>query len=246
MTDKDPWKDLGRYTDARIVLGRAGGSLTTSELLRFRRDHALARDAVLADLNLFDLENKLGDLGLAILKLKTRAETREEYIRRPDLGRVLQEESTEDLKKYSGSYDLGVVLADGLSAIAIERNAPGFLKSFLPETSEMKIAPVCIVRHGRVALSDEIGELLGCRMIIMLIGERPGLSSPDSMGIYMTYNPLKGNTDEMRNCISNIRTGGLPVEFASEKLIYLINESFRKKLSGVNLKDNFGQNPGLT
>jgi ethanolamine ammonia-lyase small subunit len=237
---QDPWRDLQSFTDARIAIGRSGGSLLTKELLRFRMDHALAKDAVWSELNEFDLINGLSFTGLPIIKLSSMAANRERFVQRPDLGRELSEQSKNELiNRNNGSVDLCIIIADGLSALAIERNAVPFLKVFLAKVSKYQMGPICIVRQGRVALGDEIGERLGAKLTVMLIGERPGLSSPDSLGIYMTYDPKKGNTDERRNCLSNIRREGLDYELAASKLAYLIDEAMVKKISGVELKDNF-------
>lgn len=243
--EDDPWTHLRSFTDARIALGRSGSSIPTREWLRFRRDHALARDAVWADLNVFDLENHLETLHLKHLKLGSRAESRAVYIQRPDLGRQLNEFSVNQLLKVPKvSYDLSITITEGLSALAIQEHAIPLLQAFLPLVTQYTLAPVCVVRQGRVAISDEVGELLNAQLSIILIGERPGLSSPDSMGIYLTYAPRSGNTDEKRNCISNIRREGLSYGFAAQKLAFLANEALTRKISGVGLKDTF--EPKLT
>ncbi|WP_057937220.1 ethanolamine ammonia-lyase subunit EutC [Algoriphagus resistens] len=236
----NPWKRLKDFTDARIALGRTGGSLKTQELLQFRKDHALAKDAVWASLDTSSLEAEIQNLKLPSIILTSQAESRESYIKRPDLGRKLSKESIVAIKNSTTeATDISFILADGLSAHAISTHAIQFLQEFLIRIKGHSLAPISIVKQGRVAISDEIGELFSSKISIILIGERPGLSSPYSMGIYLTYNPKAGNTDEKRNCISNIRTGGLPYVYAAEKLAFLCAEALRLKLSGVHLKDTF-------
>lgn len=233
------WEKLRDFTDARVALGRTGGSLKTTELLSFRKDHALAKDAVWTELDTEFLLNELAQLKLDTLVLTSGAKDRETYIKRPDLGRKLSKAFSESLKELSQSKEISIILADGLSANAISLHAIPFLKEFLPLIQGHSLAPISLVKQGRVAISDEIGELFSSKLSIILIGERPGLSSPYSMGIYLTYNPKAGNTDEKRNCISNIRAGGLPYAYAAEKLAFLTSEALRLKLSGVHLKDTF-------
>lgn len=240
MSDESAWEKLKSYTDARIALGRSGGSLPTSELLKFRKDHALAKDAVWTELDVKLLEREIEGLQLSTVKLSSQATDRLAYIKRPDLGRKLDQPSIDKIASFPKTeHDISIILADGLSAQAISLHAIPFLKEFLPTISAYSLAPICLVNQGRVAISDEIGELFSSKISIILIGERPGLSSPYSMGIYLTYNPKAGNTDEKRNCISNIRTGGLPYAYAAGKLAFLTSEAIRLKLSGVNLKDTF-------
>ncbi len=236
----DPWTSLRKYTKARIALGRAGIALTTAELLRFRMDHARARDAVLQDMDPVAVRTSLEKYHMPIVELTTQAQDRNEYIHRPDLGRRLSPESVTLLTKYRGEYDIALVIADGLSGKAIETNLVPFLDVLLPHLGDAHytLSPFCIVRQGRVAVSDEIGGILKAKLSVIMIGERPGLSSPDSMGIYITYGPEPGLTDERRNCISNIRPDGLAYSTAALKLGYFIRESVRLKLSGVKLKDD--------
>ena len=236
---KDFWEKLKEYTAARIALGRTGSSVPTDYLLQFQLAHAKARDAVYAKLTTELLQEELQKLSQQSIVVHSKALDRTTYLKRPDLGRQLNEESAEKLKALpSSAYDICFVLADGLSAFAVEQNALPLLKAVLPKLSAYSIAPICIALQSRVALGDEIAYLLNSRMVIILIGERPGLSAADSMGIYLTYQPKPGTTDERRNCISNIRLGGLHPTFAAEKALYLINESFRLKLSGVALKED--------
>jgi len=236
---KDFWGKLKEYTAARIALGRTGSSVPTDYLLQFQLAHARARDAVYAELNTELLQEELQNFSKHVLLVHSKAADRTTYLKRPDLGRQLSEESVDLLKaQLSSAYDICFVLADGLSAYAVEQNSIPLLKAILPKLNGYRIAPICIAQQSRVALGDEIAHLLYSRMIVVLIGERPGLSSADSMGIYLTYNPSPGITDEKRNCISNIRTGGLHPSFAADKLFYLINEAFRLRLSGVALKED--------
>jgi ethanolamine ammonia-lyase small subunit len=241
MSDaSNSWEKLKDFTDARIALGRTGGSLKTQELLAFRKDHALAKDAVWTPLDFTLLENELENMNLDHLRLNSEASDRETYIRRPDLGRKLSQESIATIKNSNPTpADISILIADGLSANAISTHAIFFLEEFLPLVDRFSLAPICLINQGRVAISDQIGELFSSKISIILIGERPGLSSPYSMGIYLTYNPKAGNTDEKRNCISNIRVGGLPYAYAAGKLAFLTSEALRLKLSGVDLKDTF-------
>ncbi|MEM7107943.1 MAG: ethanolamine ammonia-lyase subunit EutC [Bacteroidota bacterium] len=240
------WDRLKSFTAARVALGRVGGSLTTRQLLQFRKDHALARDAVWADLNVEKMSDALKTLAVNVISVSSQATDRQTYIKRPDLGRKLGHSSAQELNSIQGDFELSISIADGLSALAVERHSVPFLASFLPLITSFKLSPITLIRQGRVAISDQIGERFGSILSIILIGERPGLSSPDSMGVYMTYGPSTGNTDEKRNCISNIRKEGLSYEFAAQKLAFLISESLRRKLSGVDLKDTFDLNSKLS
>ena len=239
----DPWIDLRRFTTARIALGRAGGSVPTQELLAFQMHHARAVDAVYTE---FDRESLAGELaaeGIDSILLETRVETRPEYLKRPDYGRCLSGASRDRLERLAASGERKeVVLAvvDGLSATAVHRNALavvlGLRKRLLD--SGHSVAPVPLVRYGRVALQDEIGSILKVDLVVSLIGERPGLGSPDSLGAYLVYQPRLGNTDANRNCVSNIRPEGLPWDAAIETLHWLITESLRRRISGIELKDD--------
>lgn len=236
---EDPWTLLRRYTDARIALGRAGSSLPTSAVLDFNLAHARARDAVLSELDTAAMARALGAFGLGLARATSRCRDKGEYLQRPDLGRRLSDSSRRELEALAPAQgcDLSIVVADGLSSAAIERQVLPLLSAFLPLASDLGIAPLCLATYGRVALSDEIGSILGARAVVVLIGERPGLSSPDSLGAYLTYAPSVGTTDERRNCISNIRPAGLSFERAASKLDYLLRESLCRRLSGVELKD---------
>jgi ethanolamine ammonia-lyase small subunit len=245
----NPWQGLRQYTPARIALGRAGISLPTRPQLEFQCAHARARDAVHLPLDQAALEGELALKGHEVVALHSAAADRQVYLQRPDLGRRLDDASRrrlEDRRRAEEArdggrraYDAAFVIADGLSALAIHRNAVPFLDAMMAELKgkAWRLAPIVLVEQGRVAIGDEIGELLGARMVAVLIGERPGLSAPDSLGIYFTYAPRPGLTDANRNCISNVREGGLSFEVASHKLHYLMSEARRRKLSGVMLKD---------
>jgi len=238
----DPLSSLKEFTPARIAIGRVGNSIPLAESLQFKLAHAHARDAVYSTLDAEALTTRLKTFGLPILHLHSNAMTRQKYLKRPDLGRQLSEESKVELNDHSGDHDIAIVLADGLSATAINEHAAGLLALLLPmlTASKLKIAPLCLVEQGRVAIGDGIAHALKARFSLILIGERPGLSSADSMGAYLTYGPMPGLTDESRNCISNIRPQGLKNKPAAHKIHYLILEAFKRKLSGVNLKDNAG------
>lgn len=248
LTPADPWRGLGRFTSARIALGRAGGSLPTRPMLEFQLAHAQARDAVLRELDADALAAALSGAGLEVLHLHSAARDRPMFIARPDRGRVLDAESARGLERRPpAEADCAFVIADGLSALAVERHAAAFVLPFAARLKEegWRIAPLCVVRQGRVAIGDEIGGLLNARIVVLLIGERPGLSSPDSLGIYMTYAPRPGRVDAERNCISNIRPPeGLSYALAAHKLHYLITEALRRKLSGVDLKEEAPALPG--
>ena len=231
-------KRLRDFTTARVALGRAGNSIATPELLEFQLAHARARDAVHQAMDAFSLASEIRAKGMECEIAASAAPDRATYLRRPDLGRTLAAESRERIAQLAGDYDLVFVIADGLSALAVHSHAVNMLiAATLPG---WLIAPVIVVQQGRVAIGDEIGQLLGARLAVMLIGERPGLSSPDSLGIYVTWNPHPGVTDAQRNCLSNIRSGGIAYEAAARNLIYLLTESRRRKLTGVMLKEAAG------
>jgi ethanolamine ammonia-lyase small subunit len=239
----DPWTDLKEYTAARIALGRTGSSEPLQALLQFRLAHANARDAVYAVLDRQMLLNELQSLQRAAFTLQTQAASRSEYLQYPHKGKMLHAKANDQLKEFNSTgYDVCVVLADGLSATAINSHAIPVLKLLLPlfDKANLSVAPICIVEEGRVAIGDECGYLLKAKLVAVLIGERPGLSSPDSLGVYLTFRPAPKLTDEARNCISNIRPEGLNYQSATEKIFFLINEAFRLQLSGVALKDNGG------
>jgi ethanolamine ammonia-lyase small subunit len=238
----NPWDKLRQYTPARIALGRAGTSLPTKPHLEFQLAHARARNAVHHELDVTTLEAALKARGHDPLVLHSAAANRPEYLQRPDKGRSLDDPSRQALSRIAlpeEGYDVAFVIGDGLSSFAIEENAAPFLDVMYPPLADQKwrVAPLVIVREARVALGDEVGELLRASMVVVLIGERPGLSSPDSMGIYMTLKPRVGLTDEARNCISNVRREGLSYDVAAHKLLYLMTEARKRGHSGVLLKD---------
>ena len=232
----DPWQALRAHTAARIGLGRVGASMPTAELLRFGLAHAQARDAVPGRLDSAALAGALQAEGLASLQVKSMAPDRERYLLRPDLGRCLDPESRQLLAD-APRADIALVIADGLSAQAAMRHAlPVAL--LLRDALGGWPAPVIIAQQGRVALGDDIGAALGARLAIVMLGERPGLSSPDSLGIYLTWGPTPGRMDSERNCISNVRPAGLGYAAAAHKLHFLVGQSLRRQLSGVALKDD--------
>lgn len=240
---QNPWLQLRHLTPARIALGRTGTSLPTSAQLDFQLAHAQARDAVHLPFDHAGLGTQLQEGGRDSLLLHSAAPDRNTYLQRPDLGRKLSDESAQTLRDYAsahpGGVDLAIVVADGLSALAVHRHTLPFIKRLEDQMSAdgWSLAPVLLVEQGRVAIGDEIGQLLGAKMLVMLIGERPGLSSPDSLGLYFTYAPKVGLTDAYRNCISNVRLEGLSYGMAAHRLLYLMREACRRQLSGVNLKD---------
>ena len=239
----DPWAALRCHTPARIALGRAGSSLPTHELLRFAAAHADARDAVWLALDEPALARSLQAQGWATLPVHSQAPDRTAYLRRPDWGRRLAAHSADQLREAAaaagGPVDLAIVLGDGLSARAVQQHAPPLLAALQPLlAAHWVLAPLVIAQQARVALADEVGALLQARLVLMLLGERPGLSAPDSLGAYLTYQPGVGCTDAQRNCVSNIRPGGLPPAQAAQRLAWLLTEALRRRVSGVALKDD--------
>jgi len=238
-TKTNPLAQLRRFTPARIALNRSGDSLPTSDLLSFSLDHALARDAIHAPLDVQELAAQLGPAGFEFIYIHSAAADRATYLRRPDLGRKLDAASHDRLStlKLSLKPEVVFIIADGLSAIAPQRYAVSVLISVRELLQDWHIGPVVVAEQARVALGDEIGDLLHAEITVMLIGERPGLSAPDSLGIYLTYAPKPGRTDAERNCISNVRAEGMSPELAAETLRFLLTNSRHLKLSGVGLKD---------
>jgi ethanolamine ammonia-lyase small subunit len=237
--EPDPWSRLRRHTSARIALGRAGASLPTAEVLQFALAHAAARDAVHSELEVDRLERGLQPLNLPILRLQSRAADRQTYLQRPDLGRALDDASLLRLSNAPRPSDVALIVADGLSAVAAQEQAPMVLERMVPKLRDARltIAPLCLVRFGRVAIQDEIGAALGTKAAVILIGERPGLGSADSLGAYLVFDPKPGRTDADRNCVSNIRPEGLHPHVAAETVAWLLLESLRRRISGVELKD---------
>jgi ethanolamine ammonia-lyase small subunit len=240
----DAWQQLRSLTSARIALGHAGTSLPTAAQLDFQYAHAQARDAVHLALDHAALAEQLAGRARESLTLQSSAPDRHTYLQRPDLGRRLSHASAEQLRGYAAEhgegFDLALVVADGLSALAVQRHSLAMLERIdeMAAAEGWSVAPVVLVEQGRVAVADEVGELLKARMVVILIGERPGLSSPDSLGLYFTYAPRVGLNDAARNCISNVRLEGMSYAMAAHKLLYLMREAWRRQLSGVSLKDD--------
>lgn len=240
MSSDAPWSALRRFTDARIGLGRAGAALPIKEVLSFAMAHAQARDAVTTPIDWAPIERALADLGLATCRVDSAAADRDTYLRRPDLGRRLSAASRQRLAGIAGGApDLLILIADGLSSTGVAANAVEVVAALLPlaRRSGWNLAPFVLASQGRVALGDDAGEVLGARAVLVLIGERPGLSSPDSLGAYLTFAPRSGRKDGERNCVSNIRSGGLDADEAAFKIHWLLREAFRRGLTGVSLKD---------
>jgi ethanolamine ammonia-lyase small subunit len=242
----DPWARLARLTPARIALGRAGPSLPTREVLRFGLAHAQARDAVHTPFDAAGTARAVEALGHQTVQVESAAPSRDVYLRRPDLGRRLATDSRERLAaRPAAPVDLAVIVADGLSSTAIHTNAAPFLAAWTPLLKQrgLRLAPIVIATGARVALGDEVGALLNARAVVVLIGERPGLSSPDSLGLYLTLHPKVGRSDAERNCISNVRREGLAYADAAHKLSWLLDKAFERGVSGVALKDESGSPP---
>jgi ethanolamine ammonia-lyase small subunit len=235
--------DLRNLTPARVGLGRAGASMPTKALLEFTFDHARARDAVRAAFDVPAMISGLGDIGLAAFDVSSRVRDRKDYLRRPDLGRSLDPDSAELLASRAGSpCQLAIVVGDGLSPTAVHAHAVDLLRSLIGRLAadRIEIGHVLVASGARVALGDEIGAILGARMIVMLIGERPGLSAPDSLGAYLTFAPKIGLSDAERNCVSNIHGSGLGYDEAAFKIAWLIREGLARQVTGVALKDESG------
>jgi ethanolamine ammonia-lyase small subunit len=235
------WRDLRRFTPARVALGRAGNGLPTAAHLAFQAAHAAARDAVHAELDLPHLQHDLTAAGLSSRMAHSACPDRRTYLLRPDLGRRLDPQDRAALAADPTPDKLAFVVCDGLSATAVQRHAAPLLALAVPALEPG--AAIVLARQGRVALGDDIGAALRAAAVVLLIGERPGLSSPDSLGVYLTWQPRIGRSDAERNCLSNIRPDGLPVAEAARKLAWLVGEMRRLKLSGVALKDEAPQLP---
>lgn len=241
---KDPWEQLRRWTPARIALGRAGGSLPTAAQLDFRLAHARAVDAVHQTFDVAEFARQLGHSELGQMCLTTAVRDRREFLRRPDLGRVLSAASLRQLQQWAGpapQCDLVISISDGLSALAVQRQVPLLLAALVPLLEGWNLAPLLIVPQARVAVQDQIGTVVGAQIALMLIGERPGLIAPDSLGAYLVYGPQLGNTDANRNCVSNIRPAGCDPTQAATTIYYLLTQSRQRKISGVHLKDESPQ-----
>lgn len=236
---EDAWTALRQFTRARIALGRAGDSLPTQALLQFGLAHAQARDAVYKPFDATVLAQNLQRDGYRTAQVQSRAHDRQHYLLRPDCGRQLDENSKQCLQGFSQTHiDIIFVVADGLAPQAPMSLALPLLQTLLPQLHDWIIGPVVIASQARVALSDEVGAALNAEMVVMLIGERPGLSSPCSLGAYLTYAPRAGRSDAERNCVSNIHSEGLGCADAAKKLFYLMNSARALKISGVSLKDD--------
>ena len=260
LVSATPWQGLRQFTDARIALGRAGVSQPTGAHLAFQLAHAQARDAVHLPLDVPGVAASLHSLGLPTLMLHSQASDRATYLQRPDLGRRLDAPSLAALADWRSAaqvqgavmhgtqappFDLALVVVDGLSALAIHQNAAPLVAELLARlqadtTQPWSIAPVSVVEQGRVAIGDEVGAALAASIVVVLIGERPGLSSPDSLGLYTTWAPKVGTLDAARNCISNVRPAGQDPVTAARRLAWLVHEGLRLGLTGVGLKDHSG------
>ncbi|AXT73252.1 ethanolamine ammonia-lyase subunit EutC [Vibrio sp. dhg] len=253
VVTRNPWDKLREFTSARIALGRSGNSVPTDELLSFQLDHAQAMDAVHCTLNVDSLVAQLSD-SYSILKqtleppvvVTSKVTDRFMYLQRPDLGRQLDEASWNTLeaigKEHNTELDLAIVIADGLSSVAIQNHALPVISRLVSlmsgdEEHQWNLAPIAIVKQGRVAVGDDVGQCFNAKAVLVLIGERPGLTSPDSMGMYLTWGAKRGSKDSDRNCISNVRPQGLNYDDACQRAFYLLKEARRLQLSGVNLKD---------
>jgi ethanolamine ammonia-lyase small subunit len=253
----DPWSSLRQFTAARIALGRAGHALPLQEVLALRLAHARARDAVHEPFDDVALGEQIGETlaaantaadAIPVHHLASCAIDRLEYLQRPDKGRTLDPASIALLSARPADEcgrDVAIVVADGLSAIAVHAHAAAFVGTLLARfaSTAITVGAICLVRQGRVAIGDEIGQLLRARLTLMILGERPGLTAPDSLGVYLTYAPRPGLTDDSRNCVSNIRPSGLPLSAAADRVSRLVLEALRRQLSGVALKDDGAQLP---
>ncbi|WFS03486.1 ethanolamine ammonia-lyase subunit EutC [Rhizobium tumorigenes] len=233
--------DLKEMTDARVSLGRFGSGQPTRVALQFLLDHARAREAVWTTVDRAELASQLLELGLETINIQSRADERSVYIRRPDLGRCISQQSTELLRSVASkapAEDVVIVVADGLSSSAVTINAVPLIEVLVPGLKRLglTVCPIVLAAQARVAIADPIGEAFGSRIAIVLIGERPGLSAADSLGAYITYRPKTGTQDSDRNCVSNIREAGLPIDIAAENIIQLVQDIIRTSVSGVALK----------
>jgi ethanolamine ammonia-lyase small subunit len=240
MTAPDRFSALRGYTAARIGLRRSGPGIATADHLAFRAAHALARDAVNTSLDLDAMEAALAPLGVPVLRVESRAADQPSYLTRPDLGRRLDDASVDRLRAATPAEEIAILVAGGLSALATASHAAPLLAALVPELRRAgrAVGAICIAPRGRVALGDEVGALLGARLMLVLIGERPGLTSPDSLGAYVTMAPQIGRTDAQRNCVSNIRPEGMPLAEAARRIGWLIDQAMTRGISGVTLKDD--------
>lgn len=240
---RTPWEVLKEFTHARVAMDRVGHSITTAESLKFQLAHAQARDAIHQEADFVQIRQDLEGAGLDVLRVRSQATDRTQYLKRPDLGRLLNfEDQTELEHTAKETADVLIVIGDGLSATAVNEHAARVTLLLVQRLNEtgFTVAPVVLASQARVALADPLGELLQVRLSIMLIGERPGLSSSDSLGAYLTYQPRMGRLDSERNCVSNINPKGLSDEAAIQSLVFLTSSALRRQLSGVQLKDESG------
>ena len=242
IVSADPWVSLKSYTNARIALGAAGTSIPNEEVLKFKLAHAHTKDAIDFELDIQLLEEQLSTSNLPVMKVSSRVRSRDEYLKRPDLGRRLSEASAQELANFQTKLDCVFVLADGLSANAVNKQGVSTIHQVVNLLGKDQQCGIVLASQARVALGDEIGSLLNATFVIMLIGERPGLSSPESMGIYTTYAPTMGLTDERRNCISNIHEIGLSTTQAAQLVHYLYQQSCLKQTSGIAIKVDLSDN----
>jgi len=237
---KDAWYNLKQYTNARIAMGHSGGSVLTNEVLKFRMAHSMAKDAINSEIDILNMGEKLQQLGLTTLTVQSDVGDRTDYLLNPNKGKLLNNKSSFQLQNIANtSVDLCIIIADGLSANAVNFHSVKVIEFLLPLIKGWTISPIVFAKQSRVALADPIGEIMNANISLILIGERPGLSSPNSMGAYLTYHPKTGTTDENRNCVSNIQPEGLTYEAAALKLSYLLHQMRTKQISGVNLKDDY-------
>ncbi|NKL20967.1 ethanolamine ammonia-lyase subunit EutC [Rhizobium leguminosarum] len=231
--ERDPFARFRNATRARIGLGRAGDALPTSAILDFQLAHARARDAVHGQVDFVALAKQLAPV--ATVHIRSRAKDRTIYLARPDLGR---QTDASDLPSPGDRYDIAFIIADGLSASAVEHHAVPLFQACMKRLGDFSIAPVILGEQARVAFGDEAAAAFGAEVAIVLIGERPGLSVPDSLGAYITFRPQSGRRDSERNCISNIHADGLGYEVAADKIVWIVREALRLQLTGVDLKEN--------
>ncbi|WP_210104172.1 ethanolamine ammonia-lyase subunit EutC [Neorhizobium galegae] len=244
-SEDEPVLDLRAMTNARVALGRHGSGQPTRAQLSFQLDHARAREAVWRSVDTQALGERLNRAGLSVIKVESQAADRSIYVRRPDLGRLLTPQSVDRLHKAAAdsTYDIVIVVADGLSSSAVDLNAIPLIEALVPKLHSLglAIAPVVLANQARVALGDPVGEALGVRLTILMVGERPGLSASDSLGVYLTYDPKSGTPDSGRNCISNIREGGMTISEAADLITSLIRDMIQTRVSGVALKAAVGK-----
>jgi len=240
IVQSDPWTELRRHTAARIALGRCGASLPSAEVLRLGLAHAQARDAVHVAFDADRVRAELAAHGFDVLEVRSAAPDRTAYLQQPDLGRRLSDRDRAMLDPAScDGCDVLCVVGDGLSAPAVHRHATALLLELRArfEALHLRLGPVVLAHQARVAIGDEIGERLRAGLVVLLVGERPGLSSFDSLGAYLTWRPRVGRTDAERNCVSNIRPEGLAAAEAARRIAWLVDAARRLEATGVRLKD---------